>query len=66
MNFKWYRPHTWLEIEESNFPYPQPISQITKLKRLREKKKKILKKGRNSNHSPCFKYMNEEIILKAG
>lgn len=30
MNFKWYRPHTWLEIEESNFPNTQPIGQVTK------------------------------------
>jgi hypothetical protein len=32
MNFKRYRPHTWLEIEETDLPNSQPISQITKLK----------------------------------
>lgn len=26
MNFKRYRPHTWLEVEESGFPNTQPIS----------------------------------------
>lgn len=30
MYFKRHRPHTWLEIEESDFTNTQPISQITK------------------------------------
>lgn len=29
MNFERYWPHTRLEVEQSNFTNPQPVSQIT-------------------------------------